>query len=136
MDIKEIYSNIDNLTAQLDEMTAKLKEAAKMAINESAKENPNNLKRVGKNAFIINFSQIMGNPWNPSFYDWDKSAEFVVDYLKNKPCMEWKDILQEKLKKATGNVVAFEKKLSIGGYSYTNITSLDKNFIQKIVDRL
>lgn len=136
MDVKKIHSSIDDLTAQLEAMTEKLKEAVKLAVREAASENPNKLKRVTSNIFIINFSEMTGKPWNPSFYDWNKSAEFIIDYLKNKPCTDWKKILQSKLEKATGNVVPFETKTGSGYWKTTYTTPVDKRFIEKIIAKL
>lgn len=134
--IKKIYSDIDKLTAQLEEMTAKLEEAVKLAVNEAAKSNPTKLERIGSNCFIIKASDIMGNPWNPSFYDWKKSADIVIEYLGKKPCTEWKQILQSKLEKSTGNVVNFEKTTGSGAWRNVTNTPVDKRFIEKIITKL
>lgn len=136
MDVKKIYSSIDDLTAQLEAMTEKLKEAVKLAVREAASENPNKLKRVSSSIFIINLSEITGKPWNPSFYDWNQSAEFIIGYLKNKPCTDWKKILQSKLEKATGDVVQFDTKTGNGYYKTTYTTPVDKRFIEKIIAKL
>lgn len=136
MDIKEVYSSIDKLTAQLTEMTAKLEEAVRLAVNEAATENPTSIKRLGEHCFIVKASDIMGKPWNPSFYDWNKSAEIVIEHLKSKPCIEWKKILQSKLEKSKDGVVTFDKTTGSGYYRTITTTPVDKRFIEKIISKL
>ena len=136
MDVKDIYASIDELTAQLEIMTAKLEEAVKLAVKEAAKANPNKLNRISEHIFTIQYSQLIGKPWSPSFYDWNQSAEFIIGYLKNKPCTDWKKILQSKLEKATGDVVPFETKTGSGYYKTTYTTPVDKRFIEKIIAKL
>ena len=136
MGVKEIYSSIDDLTSQLDAMTEKLKEAVKLAVREAANDNPNKLNRISGRIFTIQYSQFIGKPWSPSFYDWNQSAEFIIGYLKNKPCTDWKKILQSKLEKATGDVVPFETKTGSGYYKTTYTTPVDKRFIEKIIAKL
>lgn len=136
MDVKEIYTSIDELTAQLEAMTAKLEEAVRLAIKEAATENPTKLKRISSNIFTIKLSEITGKPWSPSFYDWNKSAEFIIEYLKNKPCTDWKKILQSKLEKATGDVVNFDKTTGSGYWRTTYTTPVDKRFVEKIIAKL
>lgn len=56
--------------------------------------------------------------------------------VKNKPCTDWKKILQSKLEKATGDVVNFDK-ITGSGYSKVTVTTpVDKRFIKKIISRL
>lgn len=136
MDVKEIYTSIDELTAQLEAMTAKLEEAVRLAVKEAAAENPTKLNRISSNIFTIKLSEMTGKPWSPSFYDWNKSAEFIIEYLKNKPCTDWKKILQSKLEKATGDVVPFDTKTGSGWWRTTYTTPVDKRFVEKIIAKL
>lgn len=136
MDVKEIYTSIDELTAQLEAMTAKLEEAVRLAVKEAAAENPTKLNRISSNIFTIKLSEMTGKPWSPSFYDWNKSAEFIIEYLKNKPCTDWKKILQSKLEKATGDVVNFDKTTGSGWWRTTYTTPVDKRFVEKIIAKL
>lgn len=136
MDVKDIYASIDELTAQLEIMTAKLEEAVKLAVKDAAKANPNKLNRISEHIFTIQYSQLIGKPWSPSFYDWNASAEFIIDYLKNKPCTDWKKILQYKLEKPTGEVVYFDKTTGSGYWKTTIKIPIDKRFIEKIISNL
>lgn len=136
MEVKSILKRFDDIADELKELEAALVVAITEAINEVAKENPHNIRKVSKNIFIINSSELLGNPWNPSYYDWEASGKVVLEYLQGKDVKKWKSLLQEKLDKSKGKIVEFEKKAYCSGYVYTNKTPIERVFIEKIVSKL
>ena len=136
MEVKSILKRFDDIANELKELEAALVLAITETIKEVSKENPHNIRQISKNIFIINSSELLGNPWNPSFYDWEASGKVVLEYLQGKDVKKWKSLLQEKLNKQKGKTIDFEKKAYCNGYAYTNKTPIDRAFIEKIVSKL
>lgn len=136
MEVKSILKRFDDIANELKELEAALVAAITETIKEVSKENPHNIRQISKNIFIINSSELLGNPWNPSFYDWEASGKVVLEYLQGKNVKMWKSLLQEKLDKQKGKTIDFEKKTYCNGYAYTNKTPIDRVFIEKIVSKL
>lgn len=136
MEVKSILKRFDDIANELKELEDALVVAITETINEVSKENPHNIRKVSKNIFIINSSELLGNPWNPSYYDWEASGKVVLEYLQGKDVKKWKSLLQEKLDKSKGKTVEFEKKAYCSGYVYTNKTPIERVFIEKIVSKL
>jgi hypothetical protein len=108
------------------------------------------VKRISKHIVIINYSDLIGNPWSPSFYNWVAAADDVINYLlKAEPnCVEkWGNILAEHCKKAKGNVVEIPKVVNNNyiikdmirenkngdGWVYAKYKiNVNKDFIEKI----
>lgn len=136
MEVKSILKRFDDIANELKELEDALVVAITETINDVSKENPHNIRKVSKNIFIINSSELLGNPWNPSYYDWEASGKVVLEYLQGKDVKKWKSLLQEKLDKSKGKTVEFEKKAYCSGYVYTNKTPIERVFIEKIVSKL
>lgn len=136
MEVKSILKRFDDIANELKELEAELVLAITEAIKEVSKENPHNIRQISKNIFIINSSELLGNPWNPSYYDWEASGKVVLEYLQGKDVKKWKSLLQEKLDKTKGKTIEFEKKVCCQGYIYTNKTPIERAFIEKIVSKL
>lgn len=136
MDYKEIRSRIDEMVKEMAIMEEKLADVITNAIYESAQENPNKPRRISKNIVVIHFSDLIGNPWNYEYYDWGKSAEVVLEFLKGKPAGKWKELLQGKLKSSKKNVVTFEKSIRNGWFINKYTIPVNRLFIEKIVEKL
>ena len=136
MEIAEIRSRIEEMAIEMAIMEEKLTEAIVNTIYEASMENPNKPKRISKNNITIRFSDLIGNPWNYEFYDWKKSAEVVLDYLKDKPVKNWGKLLQNKLKSAKGGVVYFDKTVSYGWFKKKHLTPVNALFIERIIQKL
>jgi len=136
MEIKNILKRLDDIANELKELESELVLAITEAINEVAKENPHNIRRISKNIFIIKSSELCGNPWNSSYYDWAASSNVVLEYLQGKDVKKWKSLLKEKLNNTKGKIIKFEKKTYYNGYVYTNKTPIERIFIEKIVSKL
>ncbi len=136
MDIKEIRSRIDKMAKEMALMEKKLIDAITIAVYEAAQENPNKLKRISEHIVTVRYSDVIGNPWNYEFYDWEKSAKVVMEFLNGKPLKNWKSLLKSKLAQSKGNVVAFEKTIYLNGYKKNYSIPVNKLFIQKILERI
>ena len=136
MDYKEIRSRIDEMVKEMAIMEEKLADVITNAIYESAQENQNKPRRISKNIVVIHFSDLIGNPWNYEYYDWEKSAEVVLEFLKGNPVGKWKELLQGKLKSSKKNVVTFEKSIRNGWFTNKYTIPVNRLFIEKIVEKL
>ena len=90
MELNEIRNKMAQLLEEHKALEQELKTALVAVINDTAEESPNKKKRISKHIFILNASDIMGNPWNVEFYDWEASANVVLDYLNGKPIIKTK----------------------------------------------
>lgn len=136
MEYKEIRSRIDEMVKEMAIMEEKLADVITNAIYEAAKENPNKPRRISKNIVVIRLSDLIGNPWNYEFYDWEKSAKVVLEFLKGKPVGKWKELLQNKLDTSKNNLVTFDKTIHNGWFKNKYSVPVNRLFIEKIVEKL
>ena len=140
MNIREIQNKIENLARQKGILEKQLTDAIVEAIRAVAKENPNPPRKISQHMCIIHFSDLIGNPWNIEFYDWEIAAEFVIDFLSNKPSNKWKSLLEAELKRAVMNSVPFKRNVVTKRYyiSYSSqiSTPINRKFIEKIIERI
>lgn len=136
MEYKEIRSRIDDMVKEMAIMEEKLADVITNAIYEAAQENPNKPRRISKNIVVIRLSDLIGNPWNYEFYDWEKSAKVVLEFLKDKPVGKWKELLQNKLDTSKNNLVTFDKIIHNGWFKNKYSVPVNRLFIEKIVEKL
>lgn len=136
MEVQSILQRFDEIADELKKLEAALVEAITEAVKEISKENPHGIKRIAPKCFTIRASQLIGNPWNPSYYDWEASGKVVLEYLQKKDVKKWKSILQEKLEKSKDNSIEFESTTTINGYTWTNKTPIERTFIEKIIAKM
>lgn len=96
------------------------------------------LNRISEHIFTIRFSDMIGQPWEPRYYDWQQSIAIVKRFLQSKPAVEWKNALQRKLKEAKpGRPVRFIFKRGNAWYNrVTENIPVSYQFIQEIVNQL
>lgn len=41
-------------------------------------------EKISKHIFIIKYSEISGNPWNPEFYDWECAGDELLRKIRDK----------------------------------------------------
>lgn len=135
--IIELKGKIEELLRQKEMLDTKLGDAIVAAIGEVAKENPNKLNRVAKNAYVMKFSDFIHKPWNATFFDWEKSAEFVIDFLKNKPKTEWCSILEKMLDDGKErDVIYFDKPFTYNYTRHVRTQPISRKFIELIIQKL
>lgn len=133
--IKELEKEIVELLDKKQQLEDKLSKAILDTITNIVKEHP--MQRLGNNIFVIKFSDLMGNPWNPSFYDWEKSAQIIFKFLQSKPATEWRSALQKKLdEKHHNGCVIFEFRSSFMGLVSVNKIPVSEMLIRKIIEAL
>lgn len=129
MDIKNIKNNLNLLLQKKVELEKQLTAAMVNVINKIAEENnPHKIQRLTSNIFIINSSELLGNPWNANYFDWKASAKVLLEFLQSKPIERWKTLLEEKVKENKGNIV-YIKKIN---YSIP----IEKEFVNMIINEL
>ena len=136
MEVQSILKRFDDIANELKELEAALVAAITEAVKEISEENPHNINKIAPNCYVIKASELIGKPWNPSYYDWEASGKVVLDYLQKKDVKKWKAILQEKLEKSKDNSIDFESTTTINGYTWTNKTPIEKAFIEKIIAKI
>lgn len=137
MDIKDIKNNLNLLLQKKVDLEKQLTAAMIDVINKIAEENnPHEIKRLTSNIFIINSSELLGNPWNAEYFDWKASAKLLLEFLKSKPIENWKEVLVEKMNENKGKVVYIKKTSYVKGYQTINSIAIEKAFIEKIIKEL
>jgi hypothetical protein len=139
MNIEEIRNRIAELSKEKEMLEGNLQEAMISAIQEIAKENPYGVKRIGKGIKMatLNSSQMFDKPWSFEFFDWEASANAVLNYLEKTPVTNWKKKLTELLD-TNGEVVELKKRGTIWP-GYTGIvqrTPIERRFIEKIIEKI
>lgn len=136
--ISELEQRIEQLNNEKERLEETLKQvigvSMKEAIEESVKEQ--RINRISKHIFTVKFSQLIGNPWSPSFYDWEASANILFDYLIKIQPRKWRNELQSLYDKRSGNRVDLPFKRQFSGSKWTEKTPISAEFIKKIIEKL
>lgn len=137
MELEEIRRRINDLAKEKEMMEHELKEATVNVIHEVARENHYGVRNTGGHMSVISLSRMSGKPWSPKYYDWEESAESILDHLSSTPTINWKKKLM-RLLETKGDVVELKKRGMIWP-GYTTIVEripIDKIFIEKIIERI
>lgn len=103
-------------------------------IRQVAKQQP--IKRESKHIFTVRFSELVGNPWNPEFYNWDSSADKLIKLLEN---IKTEDIPEKILtiyRTKNNNRVDIVHKVSSFGVSVTTKIPIPADFLEKVMENL
>lgn len=122
---------IEELRFRKRELDDRIKAIITQAIEEAVKNNEVNTRRIG-HAIIINHSQIIGNPWNVEFYDYEKASKVIMKELSEKDPEDWVRYLNDLLKTKNKNRVDIRCKSGNTSYSIP----IDKKFIINIINKL
>lgn len=133
--IKQIEQELLNLEQEKNKLEETLIEAISSAMLKVASNKP--MQRIGKHCFVIRLSDMVGNPWNPEFYDWKKSITIILKFLKPKPAKEWVCALKAKLESTPKNQpVVFEYRKKSYNVMYSEKTPVSRIFIEQIIEEL
>lgn len=133
--IKEIENELASLCKQKEELECMLTEAIKSAMRRVAETQ--NIKRISKHVFVVNLSDMIHNPWNVEFYDWNKSISIIQKFLYSKPVSQWKNALQNKLNETPkDHPVVFKFSSGSSWYRSTEQIPVSYKFIQEIINQL
>lgn len=95
--MKTLMQEIEELRFRKRELDDRIKNIITQVIEEAVKDNEVNTRRIG-HAIIINHSQIIGNPWNVEFYDYEKAGKVIMKELSKKDPEDWVRYLNDLLK--------------------------------------
>lgn len=129
--MKTLMQEIEELRFRKRELDDRIKAIITQAIEEAVKNNEVNTRRIG-HAIIINHSQIIGNPWNVEFYDYEKASKVIMKELSEKDPEDWVRYLNDLLKTKNKNRVDIRCKSGNTSYSIP----IDKKFIINIINKL
>ena len=133
--INELINRIDKNKLEIKRLEGLIEECIHETINEVGNEQE--LNRISSHCFTIRYSDLIGCPWNPSFYDWKESSSIVKDFLKNKPKTGWKNVLMKVLNKSGDKkYVVFDFYHNYIGFRECNKVSISREFIQRILNKL
>lgn len=141
MDFKQEFESYIKVAKELERRQTLLKENIFKAINEIADEHKKCVNQISEHIFTIKLSQFFESGClSPEYYDWRKSAEYVIGYLeKSSDVMQYKSKLVSLLNQK-GKVVFIETKMQIRHVVYTEtITTkhpICREFVEKIVELL
>lgn len=133
--IKQIEQEILLLEQKKNKMENVLADAISSAMLKVAQKKP--IKRISQHCFVTRFSDMIGSPWNPEFYDWEKSIAIILKFLKPKPAREWSSSLKVKLENtAKDQPVVFEYRKQSFGVMYSEKIPISRIFIEQIIKEL
>lgn len=129
--MKTLMQEIEELRFRKRELDNRIKTIITQSIEEAIKDNEVNTRRIG-HAIIINHSQIIGNPWNIEFYDYEKAGKVIMKELSKKDPEDWVKYLNSLLETKNKNRVDIKCKSGDTSYSIP----IDKKFIINIINKL
>lgn len=132
--IKEIQQEIANLEKQRNELKDKLSQVIVSALESVAQRHP--MRRISEHCYVINYSDLMGNPWNFEFYDWEASVKVCLDYLKDKSPTSWIELLTKKLNEKEAGPVEFIRIRSFNGIRTAIKIPVSRVFLEKVIEKL
>lgn len=133
--IKQIEQELLDLQKQKGQLEEKLIDAICAAFLTVAKRHP--LQRISPHCFVVRFSEVLGNPLNPTFYDWEQSIKIIIKFLQPKPVEEWIRSLVIKLENSPQNQpVVFEYNRQFNGVRYSEKIPVSRLFVEEIVKEL
>ena len=133
--IKQIEQELFNLEQEKNKLEKILIDAISSAMLKVAQNKP--MQRISKHCFVICFSDMVENPWNPGLYDWEKSISIILKFLRPKPAKEWVCSLAAKLGGTPKNQpVVFEYRKKSFDVMYSKKISVSRIFIEQIIKEL
>lgn len=134
--IGEIIGRVEELKRQAESLEQTIGAAIIATIMEVASDSPVRMKRIGEHCFIIRYSDLIGNPWSPKFYDWRASGDELIKYLekKHKSPIKWIDDLKEL--KAENGIVNLIFTNGSGEWRTTTQVPIDARIVERVLKRL
>ena len=139
----KLIDKINALKAQITECEGQIRNDVYRIINEVAEEHKR--PKITKHIFIVNFSELCGNPWDASFYDWERSAEILLKKMNNVRPMELVNSIESIYNNRLSNGICkikmshreyFGGALSNCYFNVTNEYPVKAEFIKEVLDRI
>ena len=134
--LNEIQKELKALEKQKRELEIEIEHVINTAIQRVA--DSQKLNRISEHCFTIRFSDMIGQPWEPRYYNWRESIAIVKRFLQSKPAVQWKEALQKKLADTKPDCPVIFTHIH-GGSWYSKVTEripVSYKFIQEIVNQL
>lgn len=134
--LNDIQKELEALEKQKRELEIEIEHVINAAMHRVAASQE--LNRISEHIFTIRFSDMIGQPWNPSFYDWNQSIDILKKFLRSKPAVQWQSALQNKLSETKCNSpVIFSFTYSNPSWGrMTERVPVSYQFIQEIINQL
>jgi hypothetical protein len=134
--LNDIQKELEALEKQKRELEIEIEHVINAAMHRVAASQE--LNRISEHIFTIRFSDMIGQPWNPSFYDWNQSIDILKKFLRSKPAAQWQSALQNKLSETKCNSpVIFSFTYSNPSWGrMTERVPVSYQFIQEIINQL
>lgn len=130
--LKELETEIRKLEEEKSILEEQLSKAIKSAMIKVV--NANKRQAFGDNSFLVKSSELLGNSWDPKFYNWEESIKVVWAFLETKEPLLWKNLLKEKLDSSKNKIDVAFKINSSRNSSYT--CKINYKFIELIIEEL
>lgn len=135
--VQEIKKELQRLEMRKTNLKKELYQHIKATILQVAEEHDAKLTRISPNIIIIKYSDLIGNPWSPHFYDWKQAAKNLLGYLDEKVKAEdWFSFLNDLLKKREGNTTTLDYRWCFMGVRGVDKLYISAEFIEKVVKKL
>lgn len=136
--MKDYISKIESLMSQIKDLENELRADIYNAINEVASENKR--PKISQHIFVVKFSEVASS-WSPQYYDWEASAEIIIDKLERKESNTLIPYLQSLYENRNKNGVSIIKNrvyTKCGFFTiYNDVThTINAEFIRQILVKL
>lgn len=136
--MKDYISKIEGLMSQIKDLENELRADIYNAINEVASENKR--PKISQHIFVVKFSEVASS-WSPQYYDWEASAEIIIDKLERKESNTLIPYLQSLYENRNKNGVSIIKNrvyTKCGFFTiYNDVThTINAEFIRQILVKL
>ena len=139
----KLIDKINALKNQIKECEEQIRNDVYRIINDVAEEHKR--PKISKHIFIVKFSELSGNPWDASFYDWERSAEILLKKLNNVSALELVNSIERIYNNRLSNGIC-KIKMSYREYfggalsnCYFNVKTeypVKTEFIKEVLDRI
>lgn len=139
----KLIDKINSLKTQIIECEEEIRKEVYKVINDVANEHKR--PKISNHIFIINFSELSGNPWDASFYDWERSAEILLKKLNNVRALDLVNSIESIYNNRLRNGICkikmshreyFGCSLSNFYFKITNEYPVKTEFIKEVLDRV
>ena len=124
--------------SQIKDLENELRTDVYNAINEVASKNKR--PKISQHIFIVKFSELKSS-WSPHYYDWEASAEIIIDKLEKKESntlIPYLQSLYENRNKDGVSIIKNRVYTKCGFFTmYTDVThTINAEFIRQILVKL
>ena len=136
--MKDYQSKIEKLVADITALKNELRSDVYKAINDVASENKR--PKISNHIFIIKYSELSSS-WQPQYYDWESSAELLINILEKKQPLNLVPYLQSLYNGRNKNgVSSIKERVYIKDRFFTWYTdvvhTINSEFIKQILIKL